>query len=157
MEFLVSWFLFLVSFSAPTHFTSSSLGAKPIVLRSPNLGQGSTWMMSGSTLKIKVIGQRSRSRGQKRRCFRTLCLGSLGWMSKMTHLWLCNVFSSLDSPVQWFRNTFYHVYWPIASSIHVHKHLHSYESIPKVHWPPMNKFACKLRGYNHCIFLWRNT
>ena len=38
-----------------------------MVLGSPNLCQGSTWMMSGPTLKIKVIEQRSRLRGQK--CF----------------------------------------------------------------------------------------
>ncbi len=31
----------------------------------PRLGQGSTWMMSGTTLKIKLIGQRSRSQDKK--------------------------------------------------------------------------------------------
>ncbi len=39
----------------------SGLMAESMALGSPNLGQGSTWMMSWSTLKIKVIGQKPRS------------------------------------------------------------------------------------------------
>ncbi len=53
-------FFFILSFSAPTDNPFSGLTAEPMGLGSPNLGQGSTLMMPGSTLKIKVIGQRSR-------------------------------------------------------------------------------------------------
>ncbi len=105
----VSLFLsFFLSFSAPTHFTSSGLGAKPIVLRSFNLGQGSTWMMSGSTLKIKVIGQRSRSRGQKL-VFPALYMGLLGSMFNHADRTICPAclhFISISSTQQIINSEF---------------------------------------------------
>ncbi len=67
--FLFFCFLFFVfCFSAPTDSGFSAVKAKPMILGPRNSVQGYTWMMSGSTLNIKVIGQRSRSGGQKT-CF----------------------------------------------------------------------------------------
>ena len=60
--FFISLFLY---FSTLTHCAFSTLIAELLDPGSLNLGLGSTLMMSGSTLKIKVIGQRSGSRGQK--------------------------------------------------------------------------------------------
>ncbi len=57
--------IFYFFFSALTLYGFSAITAKLMVLGPPNLGQGSTLMMSWLTLKIKVIGQMSRSRGQK--------------------------------------------------------------------------------------------
>ncbi len=57
-------FLFL-SFSTPTHNASVNLLAEPLDLGSQNLVWTCPWMVSGSTFKVKVIGQRSRSLGPK--------------------------------------------------------------------------------------------
>ncbi len=84
LDFLISGFLFI---SVPQHINTPTLNAyrtliaKPKVAGSPNSGQGSTWIMSGSTLKIKVIGQRSRSRGQKTFFFPSTLPG-LTWINE---------------------------------------------------------------------------
>ncbi len=63
--FFVFVFVFVFCFSAPTDHGYSAVKAKPMVLGSRNLVQRCIWMMSKPIQNIKVIGQRSRSRGQK--------------------------------------------------------------------------------------------
>ncbi len=70
-----AFFIFYFFFSALTLYGFSAITAKLMVLERPNLGQGSTLMISGLTLKIKVIGQ---GHEVKKRFFPALCQGLLG-------------------------------------------------------------------------------
>ena len=70
-------------------------------------------------------------------------LPGLTWISKMTHLWLCNVFSSLDSPVQWFRN---------ACTIHCLQHTQTLTEVYGKNALAPHEQVCMQTSWVHRIF-----
>ena len=127
--FFLFYFLFLQCsnrFSAPTHHPFSGLTAEPMVLGSPNWGQGGD--LDDALVDLENQGHRSNVKVTR----------SKNVFSQ--HFAWANLDQCLSMQIE-----------PYVQ--HAFRKNHTVLSIAMVHWPPMNKFAYKLHGYIVYFFL----